>query len=155
VSHEVKLEQMRRSEIICAPSLGGESFGIVLIEALAAGVPVVASDIPGYRAVLEGGDAGVLVPPEDVSALKNALLSVLRDPELRRDFSLHGIALAERYSWDRVIDQVLEAYEDAIGLGLRPVREPRVPLFTQIRYSLRPTAKAGAPPREAGERALS
>ena len=155
VSHEVKVEQMRRAEVMCAPSLGGESFGIVLIEALAAGLPVVASDIPGYRAVLEDGDAGVLVPPGDVSVLKNALLSVLRDPRLRRDLSLQGIALAERYSWDRVIDEVLEAYDDAIGQGLRAVREPRVPLFTQIRYSLRSTATTSAAPREASERALS
>jgi phosphatidyl-myo-inositol alpha-mannosyltransferase len=155
VSNEVKLEQMGKAEVICAPSLGGESFGIVLIEALAAGVPVVASDIPGYRAVLDGGDAGVLVPPGDASALENGLLSVLLDRGMQRDLSLQGVALAERYSWGRLIDQVLEAYEEAMGLGLRRVREPRVPLLTQIRYSLRLTATADAASREAAERAPS
>ncbi len=105
---ETKLEQMRQAEILCAPSLGGESFGIVLTEALAAGLPVVASDIPGYRAVLAEGAVGMLVPPGDALALENTLASALTNPELRRDLSKAGRARAERYSWDRVVDQVLE-----------------------------------------------
>jgi phosphatidylinositol alpha-mannosyltransferase len=137
VSHEEKLEQMRQAEVFCAPSLGGESFGIVLAEAMAAGVPVIASDIPGYRAVLDGGEAGVLVPPDSPIELESALFSLLQDPETREDLVERGIVLAERFSWDRVIDEVLVAYEDALRLGPRVVRDPAVPLLTQIRYSFR------------------
>ena len=140
VSHEQKVEEMRQAEVLCAPSLGGESFGIVLAEAMAAGVPIVASDIPGYRAVLDDGEAGVLVPPESPMALENALFSLLQDEKRRRELAVLGTALAERYSWDRVIDQVLEAYEDALRIGPRLVREPAVPWLTQIRYSLRSKA---------------
>jgi phosphatidylinositol alpha-mannosyltransferase len=140
VSHEQKVEEMRQAEVLCAPSLGGESFGIVLAEAMAAGVPIVASDIPGYRAVLDDGEAGVLVPPESPMALENALFSLLQDEKRRRELAVLGTALAERYSWDRVIDQVLEAYEDALRIGPRVVREPAVPWLTQIRYSLRSKA---------------
>jgi phosphatidylinositol alpha-mannosyltransferase len=139
---EMKLEQMRKAEVLCAPSLGDESFGIVLTEALAAGIPVVASDIPGYRAVLAEGAAGVLVPPGEPSALANALLSLLQNPDLRRDLSTAGIARAERYSWDRVIGQVLEAYEDALAAGPCVVRQKPVPLFGQIRHSLRARSEA-------------
>ena len=137
VAVEVKLEQMRKAQILCAPSLGGESFGIVLTEALAAGIPVVASDIPGYRAVLAEGAAGMLVPPGEVAALESALFSLLQSSDLRRDLSVAGIARSERYSWDRVIEQVLEAYEDALVAGPVVVKQKPVPLFGQIRHSLR------------------
>jgi len=136
VSYEDKLEQMRQAEVLCAPSLGGESFGIVLTEALAAGVPVVASDIPGYRAALQGGKAGVLVPPGSAAALEPALFALLQDGEQRQHLVLKGIQLAESYSWERVVDQVLEAYEDALLIGSRVIREPAVPLWAQIRHSL-------------------
>ncbi len=134
---EVKLDQMREAEILCAPSLGGESFGIVLTEALAAGIPVVASDIPGYRAVLAEGAAGVLVPPGEAPVLENALLSLLQNPDLRSDLSTAGITRSERYSWDRVIEQVLDAYQDALYAGPVVVKQKPVPLFGQIRHSLR------------------
>lgn len=142
VSLEAKLEQMRRAEVLCAPSLGGESFGIVLTEALAAGIPVVASDIPGYRAVLAEGAAGVLVPPGEASALESALLSLLHDRGLRRDLSVAGIARSERFSWDRVIGQVLEVYEDALVAGPSVVKQQPVPLLGQIRHSLRSRSAA-------------
>lgn len=134
LSYEPKIEQMRMAEVLCAPSLGGESFGIVLTEAMAAGLPVVASDIPGYRAVVAEGAAGVLVPPGDASALENALFNILEDAESRRDLSLGGIQRAERFSWDRVADQVEEAYEDALVLGPRRVKGSRVPLVKQARH---------------------
>jgi phosphatidylinositol alpha-mannosyltransferase len=150
---EAKLEQMRQAELLCAPSLGGESFGIVLTEALAAGLPVVASDIPGYRAVLAEGAAGMLVPPGNPPALENGLFSMLRDPELRRDLSVSGVARAERYSWDRVVNQVVEAYEEAIVLGPRVVKTRAIPAFGQLRHFLRPKAPRGAKPREASDQA--
>ncbi len=137
VSHDVKIEQMAAAQVLCAPSNGGESFGIVLIEAMAAGLPVVASDIPGYRAVLAEGSAGVLVPPDSPAALESALFNVLQNPGLREDLTLSGIARAERYSWDRLIDQIMEAYADAIALGAREVRERPVPAFAQLVHFIR------------------
>ncbi len=149
VAHDVKIKELAAAEVLCAPSNGGESFGIVLIEAMAAGLPVVASDIPGYRAVLAEGSAGVLVPPESPPALESALFNVLEDPELRRDLTLSGIARAERYSWCRLIDQVMDAYGDAIALGPREVRERPVPAFAQLVYFMRAKSREAATPQEA------
>jgi phosphatidyl-myo-inositol alpha-mannosyltransferase len=150
VSHDVKIQEMAAAQVLCAPSNGGESFGIVLIEAMAAGLPVVASDIPGYRAVLAEGSAGVLVPPDSPGALETALFNVLQNPELREDLTLSGIARAERYSWNRLIDQVMEAYADAIALGAREVRERPVPAFAQLVHFMRAKSReATAEPQEA------
>ena len=152
VDLDAKLDQMGEAEILCAPSLGGESFGIVLTEALAAGVPVVASDIPGYRAVLAEGAVGVLVPPSNAKALENALVSTLQNRELRHELSTSGTARAERYSWNRVVNQVVEAYEDALELGPRIVNAPAVPAFKQLRHFLLPKAERRPKPREATDR---
>jgi phosphatidylinositol alpha-mannosyltransferase len=151
ISHEDKLEQMSQAEVLCAPSLGGESFGIVLAEALAAGVPVVASDIPGYRAALQGDEGGVLVPPGSAVALERALFALLQDPEQRRHLAIKGIQLAEQYSWDRVVDHVLGAYDDALVIGPRVIGEPAVPLLAQIRHSFGSKAVAGEPQKVGGE----
>jgi phosphatidylinositol alpha-mannosyltransferase len=133
-SHDMKVEELRQAEILCAPSLGGESFGLVLTEGLAAGLPVVASDIPGYNAVLGGGDLGVLVPPGDVPALEQALFSTLEDADLRHSLMENGSNWVERYSWDRVVDQVLETYAEALILGPRVVDASAVPVLGQIRH---------------------
>jgi phosphatidylinositol alpha-mannosyltransferase len=151
---EAKVEQMRKAEVFCAPALGGESFGIVLTEAMAGGVPVVASNIPGYREVLAEGAFGVLVPPGDVSALENALFSTLRNPELRRDLAAGGTARAERYSWDRVVNHVVEAYEDALSLGPSLAEGPMVPVLRQARHFVRLKAPRGVKAREVGGRAV-
>ncbi len=150
VSHDVKLRELASAEVLCAPSNGGESFGIVLIEAMAAGVPVIASDIPGYRAVLAEGSAGVLVPPDDPGALETALANILANNALRHDLSLAGLARAERYSWDRLVGQVVEAYADAIAMGPRVVREPPVPAFSQMRHFMTARRRVPSTPREAG-----
>jgi phosphatidylinositol alpha-mannosyltransferase len=149
VSHDAKIRELATAEVLCAPSNGGESFGIVLIEAMAAGVPVIASDIPGYRAVLAEGSAGVLVPPDDPAALESALTTVLTNSDLRRDLSLAGIARAERYSWDRLVGQVMDAYEEAIALGPQEVREPPVPVFSQMRHFLTTKRRVSTTPQEA------
>ena len=90
VDDEEKVAQMAAAEIVCAPSLAAESFGIVLAEAMAAGVPVVASDLPGYRAVLRDGQAGRLTPPGDPVALADALYDLLQDEEERRRSDCRG-----------------------------------------------------------------
>jgi phosphatidylinositol alpha-mannosyltransferase len=115
VADEEKVAQLAAAEIVCAPSLAAESFGIVLAEAMAAGVPVVASDLPGYRAVLRDGQAGRLTPPGDPVALAGALYDLLQDEEERRRLAAAGSAAAAELSWSRVTDSVEEAYADALA----------------------------------------
>ena len=102
------------ADAFMAPATGGESFGIVLVEAMAAGVPVVASDIPGYRGVVTDGGNGLLVPPEDPVALAEALRRLLQDPELASRLREGGRAAAGRFDWSAVTDQVEAAYGDAV-----------------------------------------
>ncbi len=120
VADEEKIAQLGEAEILCAPSLAAESFGIVLAEGMAAGVPVVASDLQGYRAVLRDGAAGRLTPPGDPVALADALYDLLRDEEERRRLSAAGIAAAAGLSWGRITDSIIEAYEDAIAVPWVP-----------------------------------
>jgi phosphatidyl-myo-inositol alpha-mannosyltransferase len=118
VADAEKVRRLAEAEVVCVPSTHGESFGIVLIEALAAGVPVVASDLPGYRSVLRDGLAGRLTPPGEPVALAHALEVVLGDDVLRRRLRDEGIALAEAYSWSRIADRVEEVYVHAASLEL-------------------------------------
>ncbi|MFA4965068.1 MAG: glycosyltransferase family 4 protein [Thermoleophilia bacterium] len=119
VADDVKVAQLAEAELVCAPSLAAESFGIVLAEAMAAGVPVVASDLPGYRSVLRGGIAGRLVPPGEPSALADALAELLGDEERRRRLAAAGIAAAADLSWRHVTDAIVTAYEDSLIAGAR------------------------------------
>lgn len=120
VDDEEKIDQMAAAEIVCAPSLAAESFGIVLAEAMAAGVPVVGSDLPGYRAVLRDGAAGRLTPPGNPVALADALYDLLQHEGERRRLSEAGRAAAAELSWCRITDSIVKAYADAI-------EAPRVP----------------------------
>jgi phosphatidylinositol alpha-mannosyltransferase len=101
----------RSADIFCAPSIGGESQGIILLEAMASGRPVVASDIPGYRTVVEDGREGLLVPARDPEALARALRRLIADPELRERMSASGLRRADEYSWPKIAARVLEVYE--------------------------------------------
>ncbi len=103
---------MHSASVLCAPSTRSESFGMVLIEALAAGLPVLASDIPGYNAVISSGKDGVLVPPTNPDALADALISLLRNPTLRENLSGSGLITARRYDWSRVAADVEKVYLD-------------------------------------------
>lgn len=115
-----KVRRLGEAEVVCAPSLTAESFGIVLAEAMAAGVPVVASDLPGYRAVLQDGACGRLVAPDRPGPLAEALDEVLGDPLLRARLVAAGLEAAGRLSWSSVTDEILQAYEDAVRVGDRP-----------------------------------
>jgi phosphatidylinositol alpha-mannosyltransferase len=147
LGEQAKIEQMAKAEVMCAPSLGGESFGIVLTEAMAAGLPVIASDIRGYRAVLADGASGMLVPPGDVKALENALFSTLSDGEFRERLSADGIRRAQRYSWENVLGQIEDAYTEALRLGPCVVQGPKVPVFKQALHFMRIRAQNGRKPR--------
>lgn len=114
-SDAVKRAVLREADILCAPSLFGESFGMVLTEALAAGTAVVGSDIPGYRDVVRQGVEGVLVPPGDPDALSHALAGLLQDPARRRRMAAAGLLRAGDFAWPKVAAQIESAYEDAIA----------------------------------------
>lgn len=98
-------------DVYCAPNTHGESFGIVLIEAMAAGTPVVASDLEAFRRVLDDGAAGVLVPVGDSAALADALAALLRDPARQRALSEAGSTAVLAYDWSAVTRQIIEVYE--------------------------------------------
>lgn len=101
----------RSAHVFCAPSVGGESQGIVLLEAMAAGRPVVASDIAGYRGVMRDGVEGLFVPPKDHGALAAAVERLIVDADLRARLGAAGPLRANDFSWDKVAGRVLEVYE--------------------------------------------
>jgi phosphatidyl-myo-inositol alpha-mannosyltransferase len=108
---------LRSVDVYCAPNLLGESFGIVLIEALAAGAPVVASDLDAFAAVLEDGAAGVLVRRGDARDLARALSDLLADPGRRARLSETGRRVAAGYDWSVVARRVLAVYETVVLPG--------------------------------------
>jgi phosphatidylinositol alpha-mannosyltransferase len=101
----------RTADIFCAPATGGESFGIVLLEAMASGTPIVATDIAGYASVLTSGKEGLLAKPEDPRSLAEALLTLLNDRQARLKMGQGGLDTAGKYSWENVSSRVLEFYQ--------------------------------------------
>ncbi|HLF71324.1 MAG TPA: glycosyltransferase family 4 protein [Dehalococcoidia bacterium] len=99
------------AQIFCAPNTGNESQGIVLLEAMAAGCPVVASNIGGFAGVVTHGVEGLLVRPKDASALADALVELIDDPERRKEMAAAGSERAQHFSWERVAQRVLSYYE--------------------------------------------
>ena len=110
-------------DVFCAPSVGRESFGIVLLEAMAARRPVVAGNIPGYASVMRHGQEGLLVQPKDPQALALALVRVLADSALRRGCARAGFATASRYDWSQIALRVLESYGRAARSAAVATRE--------------------------------
>jgi phosphatidylinositol alpha-mannosyltransferase len=110
VSDEEKVRYFASADIYCAPNTGQESFGIVLLEAMAAGVPIVASDIHGFKRVVERNVQGILVEPRNPRALAAALYALARDPELRHDMGEAGRERAPEFSWDRVTERIVDYY---------------------------------------------
>ena len=102
--------RLRGADVFCAPSLFGESFGVVLLEAMAAHTPIVASDLPGYRNVARPGQDALLVPPEDAAALACALRDVLTDHTLADRLVASGDARAAEFSMDRLAERYAEMY---------------------------------------------
>ncbi len=106
--------ELHAADVLCAPSLAGESFGMVLTEAFAAGTPVVASNIAGYSDVVTDGVDGLLVPPGDPQRLAEELQRVQHEPSRLREMGEAARRSAQRYAWPRVADQVTAVYERAI-----------------------------------------
>lgn len=168
VSDAEKVAALTDADLLVAPSLGGESFGMVLTEAFAVGTPVVASDIAGYRDVVSEGVDTVLFPRGDGTALAETLRDLALDPARRRQMSVAARQSAERYAWPRVSTAVLNAYEDAIAVPKaataidrtrvfvgalsgdlsprpRPVRLPSLdPEFREGRSKVRAAVRKGA-----------
>jgi phosphatidyl-myo-inositol alpha-mannosyltransferase len=101
-------------DIFVSPATGNESFGIVLLEAMAAGRPVVASDIPGYRSVIRDGENAVAVPPGDVAALASRLTALIEDRDRRTELAQRGRARALEFAWPRVTEQIEAVYREAL-----------------------------------------
>jgi phosphatidylinositol alpha-mannosyltransferase len=112
VSEEVKRQLFRSVDAYCAPALGGESFGIVLIEAMAAGCPVICSDLPGFRAVAE--EAARLVPPDDAGSLADALREVLCDEDLSLQMRGSSVRIAQAFDWESLAGNVEAIYRNAL-----------------------------------------
>jgi phosphatidyl-myo-inositol alpha-mannosyltransferase len=112
VSDRDKARYFASADIFAAPATGQESFGIVLLEAMAAGVPIVASDIHGYKSVVQRGVQGLLVEPRNHRALAAALYKLANDEELRHQMGEAGRARAPEFSWDRVTEQIVDYYHE-------------------------------------------
>lgn len=115
VPYEELPRYYRSADIFCAPNTGHESFGIILLEAMAAGAPIVASNIPGFRAVLAHGKQGLLVPPKDSDALANAIKAMLSNPERREAMAAAGPPHARSFSWDEISSRVLSYYGEVLS----------------------------------------
>lgn len=101
------------ADIFCAPATGAESFGIVLLEAMASALPVVATEVEGYMSVLESGRDSLTVHPKGWAELGSALIILARDADLRRRMGAYGHEKARRYGWETVASKIVEVYEEA------------------------------------------
>ena len=119
LSDRQKESFLKSVEIYVAPNTGGESFGIILTEALSAGTAVVASDIPAFKAVLENGEVGAFFRNEDSSDLAKVIVALLRDDARREKLATNGKLSAQKYDWQVVAEQIESVYEMAIAGGQR------------------------------------
>jgi phosphatidylinositol alpha-mannosyltransferase len=101
----------RTADLVCSPATGRESFGMVLLEAMAVGKSIVASDLPGYSNILTHGIEGLMVSPGDVQGLADAIVTLIKDEHLRKEMGARGKLKASKYRWERVAEKVIEYYE--------------------------------------------
>lgn len=117
ISHEEKAARMRAADVFCAPSLHGESFGVVLLEAMAAGAPIVASDLPGYRNVARPEEHAVLVPPGDAGSLARALNGLVADSARAEELRAAGRLRAGEFSMDALAERYVSLYRAFVDSG--------------------------------------
>jgi len=132
LTDDEKIARLRGASVFCAPSLRGESFGVVLLEAMASGTPIVASDLPGYLNVANPGVDAEIVPAGDVAALGAALLRVLTEPQRAERLRQAGSERATHFSMERLAEEYLARYELAIS-----TRQARTPAESRHRRDLR------------------
>jgi phosphatidylinositol alpha-mannosyltransferase len=115
VSEEDKPRYFKTAAVYCSPATSRESFGIVLLESMAVGTPVVASNIDGYNRVITHGVDGLLVPPRDTSSLALTLIAALKDEALRQRLAAEAMSTARKYSWEKVARRVLDFYTETLN----------------------------------------
>ncbi|MCX5180380.1 glycosyltransferase family 4 protein [Streptomyces virginiae] len=135
VSDEDKARLLRSVDVYVAPNTGGESFGIILVEALSAGAAVLASDLDAFAQVLDQGGAGDLFANENADALATAAITLLRDPERRAELSARGSAHVRRFDWSTVGADILAVYETVTDGAAAVATDERVPLRTRLGFS--------------------
>ncbi len=124
VSYDELPGYYKTADIFCSPATGRESFGIVLLEAMALGKPVVASDIPGYASVMTHGKEGLLVPPKDANELARALLSLMADEPRRRQIGAQGLLTTRDYDWEQIARRIVAYYQRVLGQAPSAKRLP-------------------------------
>ena len=111
VSQDDLARYYKTADIFCSPATGKESFGIVLLEAMASGTPIVASNLDGYATVMEDGMHGLMVPPKDDQALAAAIRHMIQDPQMRAAMGAFGERRAYEFRWEHVAKQIMDYYE--------------------------------------------
>lgn len=114
VSQEEQPRYYRTADIFCLPATGQESFGLILVEAMATGRPIVATNIEGYARVVTQGEEGLLVPPMTVKPLADALLTLLTDKQRREQMGQKAIITAQKYEWEGIAKRVMDYYMKTI-----------------------------------------
>ncbi len=117
VSEADKASLLKSVDLYVAPNTGGESFGIILTEALASETAIVASDIPAFRHLLNGGEYGALFESESATELAKVIIDLLRDEIKRKDLANIGFQSAERFDWSQVAEQIMDVYSMALTGG--------------------------------------
>ena len=115
VTNSIKLRYFKTCDIFCSPAIGNESFGIVLLEAMASGKPIIASDIPGYKSVIENNKQGILVPAKNESAIASSILKLLNNPVLCNELGENGKAKAKEYDWPIIGEKINNYYNEIIS----------------------------------------
>lgn len=133
IGEEEKIRRIRAADVLAVPSLRGESFGVVLLEGLAAGTPVVASDLAGYRNVARAGVEATLVPPGDAGALARAITAAIEDPASTADLVERGRARAEEFSMDSLATRYVELFEKARA-GWAQAPPPALPRWLRLAF---------------------
>lgn len=156
VAGDVLRRMYREADVLCAPSLGNESFGAALVEAMASGVAVVAADVPGYDEIVVDGRTGVLVTPRDARALAQAVRTLVHAPDLRRGYAQRGHEAVQRFGWDHVVADVEAVYEEVVGRvrqRARPQSRRQVELFADLHVHSSHSKDCAVSVRELLERA--
>jgi len=115
VDPATKARYYASADVYCSPATGRESFGIVLVEAMASGTPIVASAIPGFQGVIKNGETGILVEPKDEHSLAVGLVRALADTQLRERITTNALEEVRQYDWARVTQRLLAVYERAMS----------------------------------------
>ncbi|WP_431960574.1 glycosyltransferase family 4 protein [Actinacidiphila sp. bgisy160] len=135
ISDEDKARLLRSVDLYVAPNTGGESFGIILVEAMSAGAPVLASDLDAFRQVLDGGAAGELFPNEDPDALAGTAVRLLGDPERRAQLRELGSRHVRRFDWSVVAADILAVYETVAAGAASVAADERVGLRARFGFA--------------------